>query len=76
MAEKVLKCYKCTVENWVGSGRGRFGSYGIEFYRIFAYSKAEAMRIAERNVDQFKKCKIEQEVHADQNAVPGTMERI
>lgn len=70
MAEKVLKCYKCQVEHYFGSL-----NYGIEFYKIYAYSKAEAMRIAAQNTDRFKKCKIEQEVPAP-DAVHGTMERL
>lgn len=70
MAEKALKCYKCQVEHYIGSY-----SYSIGFYKIYAYSKAEAMRIAAANTDRFKKCKIEQEFPAP-DAVAGTMERI
>lgn len=69
--EKELKCYKCQVEHYIGSL-----SYSIMFAKIYAYSKAEAMRIAASKTDRFKKCKIEQEVKAAPDAVHGTMERI
>ena len=68
--EKELKCYKCQVEHYIGSL-----SYSIGFFKIYAYSKAEAMRIAASKTDRFKKCKIEQEFPAP-DAVHGTMERI
>lgn len=71
MAEKVLKCYKCQVEHYIGSL-----SYSIGFFKIYAYSKAEAMRIAAQNTDRFKKCKVEQELPAAPDAVHGTMERL
>lgn len=71
MAEKALKCYKCQVEHYIGSY-----SYSIGFYKIYAYSKAEAMRIAEKNTDNFKRCKVEQVLDAPPDAVHGTFERL
>ena len=68
---KKLKTYKCEVQYFVGSL-----SYGIRFVKITAYSKAEALRIAARETDRFKRCKIEQETDAAPDAVPGTIERI
>ena len=68
--EKELMCYKCTIEHYIGAY-----SYSIFFAKIYAHSKAEAMRIAAAKTDRFKKCKIEQEFPAP-DAVHGTMERI
>lgn len=68
---KTLKVYKCQVHYGILSY-----SYGIRFLKITAYSKAEAMRIAAADTDNFKSCKVEQELPAAPDAVHGTIERI
>lgn len=68
---KELKVYKCEVHYGIMAL-----SYGIRFVKITAYSKAEAMRIAEQNTDNFKRCKVEQVLDAPPDAVHGTFERL
>lgn len=68
---KDLKVYKCEVHYAVGSM-----SYGIRFLKITAYSKAEAMRVAAANTDNFKRCKVEQVLDAAPDSVHGACERI
>ena len=66
---KKLQKYKCTVEEWLDGDRK--GSYSLYFAEIIAESKAEAGRIAAKNVKNFKKCKVEQVVPCAQDAVKG-----
>jgi hypothetical protein len=68
---KELKVYKCEVHYGIMQL-----SYGIRFAKITAYSKAEAMRIAAANTDNFKRCKVKQVLPAAPDAVHGTFERL
>lgn len=68
---KELKVFKCEVHYGIMAL-----SYGIRFVKITAYSKAEAMRIAEKNTDNFKRCKVEQVLPAAPDAVHGAFERL
>lgn len=66
---KKLQKYKCTVEEWMYEDRK--GSFSLYFAEIIAESKAEAGRIAAKNVKNFKKCKVEQVVPCAPDAVKG-----
>lgn len=67
---KRLMCYKCVIENYF-SEPSKGGSYEIMYAEITAETKAEAMRMASMSVEHFKRCKIEQSVIAESDAIKG-----
>ena len=65
---KRLIRYKCMIENYLTDAKG---SFEIMYAEITAETKAEAMRMASTSVENFKRCKIEQSVIADPDAIKG-----
>lgn len=65
---KRLMRYKCVIENYFSDAKS---SFEIKYVEITAETKSEAMRMADQSVDHFKRCKIEQSVIADPDAIKG-----
>ena len=67
---KRLIRYKCMIEKYLADAKG---SFEIMYAEITAETKAEAMRMASTSVEinNFKRCKIEQSVIADPDAIKG-----
>ena len=65
---KTLQVYRCVIENYLADAKY---SFEIKYAEITAETKAEALRMAELSVERFKRCKIEQTVAADPDAIKG-----
>lgn len=65
---KRLIRYKCVIENYLADAKS---SFEIKYAEITAETKAEAMRMASTSVENFKRCKIEQSLIADPDAIKG-----
>lgn len=63
---KRLIRYKCVIENYLADAKN---SFEIRYAEITAETKAEAMRMASTSVENFKRCKIEQAVAVDPDAI-------
>lgn len=70
---KRLMRYKCVIENYLSEPTEAYlkygGSFEIRYAEITAETKSEAMRMESKSVQHFKRCKIEQSVIAEVDAL-------